>query len=262
MQRGTANGHERGTRIDAKEPSEGRCIPRVSPHGCRRRELLIGIALPRPFSAIRIAILEKLTVIPVNKRIANVAVWRLFRDSSRSSEAADFTPLNRRKILSILANRPSCSGGRRVSFFHAPGCTLRRLPFSNQKRRERGADTFVLVLVIVLEPSFDILSQITRCSPGRASSLEKRSQAAICHLPFVILNASLLRAIDHRRHVVFSHIRDLRPSSASPGAISFAVSLAIPIAGDSRPDANCSSQSAFRSGSSVWRAASDRGKRL
>jgi hypothetical protein len=48
---------------------------------------------PRPFSAIRIAMLEKITVIPVNNRIAKVAVWRLLRVSSRINVAADFTPL-------------------------------------------------------------------------------------------------------------------------------------------------------------------------
>jgi hypothetical protein len=37
---------------------------------------------PRPFSAMRIAMLEKVMVIPVNNRIANVAVCRLLFVSS------------------------------------------------------------------------------------------------------------------------------------------------------------------------------------
>jgi hypothetical protein len=71
-----------------------------------------------------------------------------------------------------------------------------------------------------------------------ASSLEKRSQAVICHLPFVILNAFLLRTIDHCRHVACSHLRDLRPPTASPAAISVTVIIGIRISSGRGADAN------------------------
>jgi len=73
-----------------------------------------------------------------------------------------------------------------------------------------------------------------------ASSLEKHSQAAIGHLssPSVILNAFVLRAIDHPRHVACSHLRDLRSSAASPAAISVTVIIAIPIASSRGADPN------------------------
>jgi hypothetical protein len=60
----------------------------------------------------------------------------------------------------------------------------------------------------------------------------------ICHLPFVILNAFPLPAIDYRRHVACSRLHDLRSSAASPAAISITVIVAIPIASSRGADPN------------------------
>ena len=57
-------------------------------------------------------------------------------------------------------------------------------------------------------------------------------------LPFVILNAFPLPAIDYRRHVACSRLHDLRSSAASPAAISVTVIIAIPIASSRGADPN------------------------
>jgi hypothetical protein len=58
----------------------------------------------------------------------------------------------------------------------------------------------------------------------------------ICNLPFVILNAFLIYAINSRRRVAFPHIGDLRPSAPSPDPVS--VPIFIPIAGNRGSDPN------------------------
>ena len=60
----------------------------------------------------------------------------------------------------------------------------------------------------------------------------------ICHPPSVIVNAFLLCAIDHCRHVAFSHLRDLRPALTGPAAVTIALVFPIPIARSSGADPN------------------------
>jgi hypothetical protein len=55
--------------------------------------------------------LEKVRVIPVNNRIANVAVCRLLLVSSRTSVAADLTPRSNRRIRRIRKNLANCRVG-------------------------------------------------------------------------------------------------------------------------------------------------------
>jgi hypothetical protein len=51
----------------------------------------------------------------------------------------------------------------------------------------------------------------------------------ICHPPSVILNAFLLCAIDHRRHVSISHLRNLWLVLTGPAGVSVAVVIVFPV---------------------------------
>lgn len=91
-------------------------------------------------------------------------------------------------------------------------------------------------------------------------TLEKPSQAA--KLPFVILNAFLPCAIDHRSNIAFSGTCDLRPSLTRPAAFSIAVVFPILIARSSGADPSPVGQGAVRSRIGFWGAAPNRGKRV